>query len=66
MFLGQGIPPSASECLSATDFLVDKLGTSENRMRSLRPTAMLNFYTLYSYNVLKYTVSYKGFYLIIF
>lgn len=42
------------------------LGTSENRMRSLRHTAMLNYNTLYLHNILKYTVSYKGTYLIIF
>lgn len=65
-FWNQGIPPPVANCLSTTDFLVDKLGTSENRMRSLRPTAMLNYNALYLHNVLKYTVSYKGTYLIIF
>lgn len=59
-FWNQGIPPSASNCLSTTDFLVGKLGTSENRMRSLRPTAMLNYNSLYLHNVLKYIVSYKA------
>lgn len=56
----------ASDRLGTTDFLVDKLGTSENRMRSFRPTAMLNDNTLYLHNVLKCTASYKGSYLIIF
>lgn len=57
MVWGQVISPSALNCLGTTDFLVDKLGTSENRMRSLRPTAMLNYNTLYLHNVLKCIVS---------
>lgn len=65
-FSNQGIPPSTSNCLSTTDFLQDKLGTSENRMRSLRPTALLNYNTLHLHNLLKYTVSCKCTCLIIF
>lgn len=65
-FSNQRIPPSTSKCLSTTDFLLDKLGTSENRMRSLRPTALLSYNILHLHNILKYTVSYKCTYFIIF
>ena len=63
---GQDIPPFTLNHLSTTDFPVYKLGTSENRMRSLRPTAMFNYNTVYLHNVLKCIVSCKGSYLVIF
>lgn len=64
--MGSGYLPFTLNHLSTTDFPVYKSGTSEDGMRSLRPTAMLNYSTVYLHNVLKCIVSCKGSYLVIF
>lgn len=65
MVWGQVISPSALNCLSTTDFLVDKLG-SFWKQDEVFETYSYDYNTLYLHNVVKCIVSYKDSYLIIF